>query len=255
MRFRKLSLRGKVTYIVTVMLVSLVVMGIGFVWWASQAAEPMPEALAALQSTDAVAVDYTAWLTFTPTAQAPTRGLIFYPGGRVDARAYAPAAQAIAEAGYLVVITPMPLNLAVLAPNRAAEVIAAFPEIAHWALGGHSLGGAMAANFVAKHPDTIDVLVLWAAYPAAGDTLATRTDLTVVSISGTNDGLATPADIAASHALLPANTTYVAIAGGNHAQFGWYGAQPGDNAASIARSDQQADVIAATVAALQEGMP
>ncbi|MCB0120849.1 MAG: hypothetical protein KDE58_01335, partial [Caldilineaceae bacterium] len=113
MYFRRLSTRGKITYIVTVILISLVVAGIGFAWWAAQAAEPMPEALAALVSDDQVTVDYTVWLTFTPTAQAPTSGFIFYPGGRVDPRAYAPAAHAIAAAGYLVVIVPMPLNLAV----------------------------------------------------------------------------------------------------------------------------------------------
>ncbi len=252
MRFRKLSLRGKIAYIVSVMLIAFVVAGIGFAWWASQAAEPMPEALAALTSTADVTVDYTAWLTFTPTDQNPVGGLIFYPGGRVDPRAYAPAAQAIAAAGYLVVITPMPLNLAVLAPNRAEEVIAAYPNIEHWALGGHSLGGAMAATFVANHPGQIDPLVLWAAYPAAGNSLAGQTDLTVLSISGTLDGLATPADIDASRALLPPSTTFVPIEGGNHAQFGWYGPQPGDNEATISRAAEQEQVIAATLAVLDQ---
>ena len=76
--------------------------------------------------------------------------MIFYPGGRVDPRSYAPAARAIAAQGYLAVITPMPLNLAVFTPGRAAQVIAAYPEIHTWAIGGHSLGGAMAANFSHK---------------------------------------------------------------------------------------------------------
>ncbi len=252
MRFRKLSLRGKITYIVSVMLITFVVAGIGFAWWASQAAEPMSEALAALNSTADVAVDYTAWLIFTPTGREPTGGLIFYPGGRVDPRAYAPAAQAIAAAGYLVVITPMPLNLAVLAPNRAEEVIAAYPNIEHWALGGHSLGGAIAATFVANHPGQIDPLILWAAYPAAGNSLAGQSDLTVLSISGTLDGLATPTDIDASRALLPSTTTFLPIEGGDHAQFGWYGPQPGDNEATISRGAQQEQVIAATLAVLDQ---
>jgi len=252
MRFRKLSLRGKITYIVSVMLLSLAVMGIGFAWWAAQAAEPMPEALAALQSTATVAVDYTAWLTFTPTAEAPRGGLIIYPGGRVDPRAYAPTAQAIAAAGYLVVITPMPLNLAVLAPNQAAEVIAAYPTIETWALAGHSLGGTMAASFVATHPGQIDPLLLWGAYPAAGNSLTTQSDLTVLSIYGTLDGLATQREIEDSRALLPPKTTLMPIEGGNHAQFGWYGAQPGDNEATISRETQQEMVIAATLTLLEE---
>ncbi len=250
MRFRNLSWRGRLAYLATVIVISLAVAGVGFVWWAAQAADPMPTALAALESNPAVTVDYTLWLTFTPTAIDPTTGFIIYPGGRVDPRAYAPLAQQIAAAGYFVAITPMPLNLAVLDADRATEVIAAHPTIERWAIGGHSLGGAMAANFVAKHPGVIDTLVLWAAYPAAADSLAARTDLAVTTIYGTLDGLALPADITAAAPLLPADTTYVAIEGGNHAQFGWYGAQPGDQVATVARGAQQEAILAATLAAL-----
>ncbi len=252
MRFRRLSLRGKITYLMSMMLISLVVAGIGFIWWAANAAEPMPEALAALSSTEAVAVDYTAWLTFTPTARSPIGGFILYPSGRVDPRAYAPIAQALAAAGYQVIIPPMPFNLAILAPYRATEVIAAFPEIERWTLGGHSLGGAMGAKYIATHPGVIDLLVLWGAYPTASDSLAQRTDLAVLSVYATNDGLATLSDIDGSRALLPADTTFVAIEGGNHAQFGWYGDQPGDGTATISRTAQQEQVIAATLAALSQ---
>jgi len=255
MYFRRLNTRGKITYIVTVILLSLVVAGIGFAWWAAQAAEPMPEALAALLSDDQVTVDYTVWLTFTPTTQAPTNGFIFYPGGRVDPRAYAPAAHAIAAAGYLVVIVPMPLNLAVLAPNRAEEVIAAFPAIKQWAIGGHSLGGTMAASFAADHPGAVNKLILWAAYPASSSSLANRDDLLVTTIYGTNDGLATVADIEAARPDLPPTTTYVPLEGGNHAQFGWYGPQTGDNTASISRAVQQEATIAATLQALAADTP
>lgn len=247
MVFRRLTLRGKLLYIGTVVLITLAIAGIGFVWWASHSAEPMAEALAALRSDETVTVDYAVWLTFTPTAQPPTEGFIFYPGGRVDPRAYAPAAHAVAAAGYLVVIVPMPLNLAVFAPNRAEEVIAAYPTIDRWAIGGHSLGGTMAAGFVAKHPGAVDTLILWAAYPAGNASLADRADLHVTSIYGTNDGLATTSDIDNSRALLPPTTTFVPIEGGNHGQFGWYGEQPGDNPATISRTAQQAITVEATV--------
>lgn len=218
----------------------------GFTAWAYTPPAPMPEALAALQSDAAVGVTTAAWLTFTPAAASPTTGFIFYPGGRVDARSYAPQARAIAEQGYLVVIVPMPFNLAVTNPAAAAAVIAAHPEIRRWAVGGHSLGGAMAANFVASHGDAVQGLILWAAYPAGNDSLAGR-DLAVASIYGTRDGLATGAKIAASKVLLPAATRYAPIEGGNHAQFGWYGPQSGDNAATISRLDQQAQTVRATV--------
>jgi pimeloyl-ACP methyl ester carboxylesterase len=189
------------------------------------------------------------WLVFHPDDTEPATGLIFYPGGRVDARAYAPAARAIAAEGYLVVSVPMPLNLAFFNANAAADVIAAYPDIKRWAVGGHSLGGAMAAGFSHDHPEAIRGLVLWASYPAEGSDLSER-DLAVVSIYGTLDGLATVDKIEASRSLLPSATRLVAIEGGNHAQFGWYGAQSGDNLATISREKQMQDTVAATVTLL-----
>jgi len=143
----------------------------------------------------------------------------------------------------------MPLNLAVLNPGAAHDVIAAYPQIQRWAVGGHSLGGAMAANFAKNNPEAVQGLVLWAAYPASSDDLS-ASSLSVLSIYGTLDGLATGEKINASRALLPEDTTYVPIEGGNHAQFGWYGEQSGDNTAAITRQVQQDQIIQATVALL-----
>lgn len=226
------------------LVVALVAVGI-FVLWGSTPAAPMPEALAALESDSRVQVDTEPWLAFRPAGQELRTGLVLYPGGRVDPRAYAPAARGLAEEGYLVVIAPMPLNLAFLAPGRASDVIAAFPEIQHWAVGGHSLGGAMAARFAYGDPDVVQGLALWAAYPASSDDLSGY-DLAATSIFGTQDGLATPDEIAASRPLLPPDTVWVAIEGGNHAQFGWYGPQDGDNEATISREEQQAAIITTT---------
>ncbi len=224
---------------------------VGFVVWASMPSSPMPEALAALQSDAQVGVEVKPWLIFSPLDGEPDAGLILYPGGRVDPRAYAPTAHAIAAEGYLVVIVPMPLNLAVFGSSRAAEVLAAFPEVERWALGGHSLGGAMAARFAHRRPSAVQGLVLWASYPSASDDLSAR-ELAVVSIYGTRDGLATEEEIAASRPFLPAETRWVAIVGGNHAQFGWYGPQSGDNPATISRQAQQQEVVAATLTLLTD---
>jgi hypothetical protein len=224
----------------------LVVLVIGFVIWGSTPLRPMPEALAALQPKAPVLVISAKWLTFQPANVQTKTGFIIYPGGRVDYRAYAPAAWAIAAQGYLVVIVPMPLSLAVFNPGAAAEVIAAYPGIQHWVVGGHSLGGSMAANFAHSHPGAVQGLVLWASYPAGSDNLS-LSRLKVLSISGTLDGQATPAKIEASHVLLPADTTFIVILGGDHAQFGWYGPQPGDNPASISREAQQARIVQATL--------
>jgi len=223
----------------------------GFVLWANTTPAPMPEAQAALQSDAQVEVETQPWLVFRPADKAPTTGLIFYPGGRVDPSSYAPAARAIAAEGYLVVIPSMPLNLAVMAPGTASEVMTAFPEIDQWAVGGHSLGGSMAANFAKKHPEAVDGLVLWASYPASSDNLSSSA-VKVTSIFGTRDGLATGEKIEASRPLLPADTTWVAIEGGDHAQFGWYGPQSGDNPATISREEQQQQTIKATLQLLDK---
>jgi hypothetical protein len=222
---------------------------VGFVIWASMAATPMPEALSALQSDAQVEVETEPWLVFRPVGGNPTVGLILYPGGRVDARAYAPTARALAQEGFLVVIVPMPLNLAIFGPDRAAEVMVAFPDIGRWAVGGHSLGGAMSARFAYQNSEAVEGLVLWAAYPASMDDLSGYS-LRVTSIYGTRDGLATEDKIAASRPLLPLDTSWVAIEGGNHAQFGWYGPQSGDQAATISREEQQKQIVAATLALL-----
>lgn len=224
----------------------LLLLAAGAVGWALTGPGPEPAALGALESDAAVRVETGRWLVFSPAAGAPRAGLVFYPGARVDARAYAPVARAIAAEGYLVVVTPMPLRLAVLNLNAAQAVFAAYPEIEAWAVGGHSLGGAMAARFALEQPEAAQGLALWAAYPPQGDDLSGRA-LSVVSVYGTLDGLATPADVLGAEPQLPASTVWVPIAGGNHAQFGRYGPQAGDNPASISPEAQQAQVAAATV--------
>jgi acetyl esterase/lipase len=223
---------------------------IGFVAWGSIIPEPMPEAVASTQSDAQLTITSDPWLVFQPTGQDPTTGLILYPGGRVDPRSYAPLAHAIASQGYLVVIVPMPLNLAVLGSGRAADVIEAYPQIEHWVIGGHSLGGSMAALYADKHRDQIDGLLLMASYPAGSNDLS-DSNIKVTSIYGTLDGLATREKIDASRELLPADTNLLPIEGGNHAQFGWYGDQSGDNPATISRLEQQARVLLGALGLLQ----
>ena len=237
-------------YVSLVIVLVLVLATAGFLVWAYTPAAPMPEALAALLSDSQVQVTEEGWLVFEPADTQPDTGLILYPGGRVDPRAYAPIAREIAQQGYLVVIVPMPLNLAVFGVGTAQEVIDAYPDIQQWAIGGHSLGGAMAASFANSHSDEVDGLALWAAYPASSDDLSSS-GLQVASIYGTLDGLATGEKIDASRPLLPADTTWAPITGGNHAQFGWYGEQGGDNPAEISRIDQQNEIAAATISLLE----
>ena len=232
-----------------IFLVLLLIVAGGFTLWGLTPTQPMPEALAALQSDTLVSVETGAVLAFTPNGETPQTAFILYPGGHVDYRAYAPLARAVAEQGYQVFVPRMPLSLAVLSPAKADEIIAAHPEITSWTVGGHSLGGAMAANFAISRSSVVQGLVLLAAYPASSDDLS-QSPLQVLSIYASLDGLATPDQIDASRALLPPETIWLKIRGGNHAQFGWYGVQTGDNPAEISRAEQQAQIVQAITAFL-----
>jgi dienelactone hydrolase len=209
-----------------------------------------PEAVASLVSDEEVTFTQPAgedWLVFSAAGDKPATGFIIYPGALVDPVAYAPAARDIAQRGYLVIIDPMPFNLAVLGVNGAAGIIDAYPGVSNWAIGGHSLGGAMAAEFVANQPGAVDGLALWAAYPAQNTNLR-EFALEAVSIYGDADGVADVADVRDGANRLPPDTQFVTIPGGNHTQFGRYGSdlQRGDNPAAISPDDQQAIIVDAT---------
>jgi len=221
----------------------LVIFILGFVVWGSIPLGPMPEAVSALNSDSKVQITRSDWYEFLPTnIKTPTMGVIVYPGGRVDVRSYAPLARRIAELGYPVYLVPMPLSLAVLDVNAAQKVIAAHPEFSTWVIGGHSLGGVMAASFAKKHLDVVKGLFFLASYPVESDDFSQAT-IKVTSIYGTEDGQAGQMQNDLHSSLLPKDTIWVKIEGGNHAQMGWYGLQPGDGIAAISRDDQQRIVL------------
>ena len=176
-----------------------------------------PEALAALESNERVTVTQDEWIVFQPSDASPTKGLIFYPGGECDERGYAEPLRSIAASGFLVVLVPMPWQLAVFAPNRANDVIAAFPEISKWAIGGHSLGGSMAANYAANHEDLIKGLLLWDAY-SAND--LTKSTVKVRMIHRADASGKPPEDYSSKLPLLPKQTEYIPLVGGQHLNFG-----------------------------------
>jgi hypothetical protein len=227
---------------------------IGFIAWGLTPLGPTDEALAAMESNAQVTVqDKGNFIVFTPTSNTPITGFIFYPGGHVDYRSYAPVAQEIAGRGYMVSIVRMPLSLAVFGIDQADGVITTYPDMRYWVIGGHSLGGSMAASYAQKHADKVQGLVLWAAYPETSDDMSS-TGLKGLSTYGSNDQVLNRDAFNETLALLPPGTILKVIQGGNHAQFGNYGLQPGDGTATISSSDQQvqaADLTARLLRAVE----
>lgn len=214
--------------------------------WAAYERQPLPEAAAALESDDQVTVTADPWLAFSPTQTDPQTGFIFYPGGRIDPRGYAPLLNTIAAEGYLVVIPEMPLNMAPFNANVAAEIIADYPDISHWVIGGHSVGGTMAAQFTKSHEELIDGLVIWASYPAGNAGLA-HADLPTAVIYGSLDPRANEESVMARQDLLPEDTSYTRIEGGGHHQFGSYEIEAKEHQAVIERDAQQQQIIQETL--------
>ena len=243
-------MRRRYKILLAVLIVILVVFS-GFLVWAETPLGPMPQALEALKSDSAVTVTTGRWLVFTPFNFTSKIGFIIYPGGRVDYRSYAPEAHAIAAEGYLTVIAPMTLNLAIFSENAATDIITSYPEVEAWAIGGHSLGGVIAAQYCHDNLGKMQGLVLWAAYPESGTDLS-KSNLLVTTIHGTLDGVVSESQIQNSLNQLPPNTVKVEVVGGNHGQFGWYGNQPGDKTAQISRDVQQGEIVNATVQVLQK---
>jgi len=193
-------------------------------------------ALDSLKSDSKVKVEQDGDIVFKPVANAKDIGFIFYPGGKVEASAYAPMAKEVASNGYTVVIAKMRFNLAVFSSNKASEVIDKNKEINTWAIGGHSLGGVIAADYADKH-DNIKGLVLLASYAQDKRDFSSR-DIKVLSLWGENDKVADISKITKAKEVMPKDAVFTGIAGGNHGGFGDYGYQKGDGEASITNEDQ-----------------
>jgi pimeloyl-ACP methyl ester carboxylesterase len=215
-------------------------------------------AVAALEPDAAVTVVETpTLLILEPVSGASTTGLVFQPGARVDPRAYAAVLRPVAEAGYPVVIVKQPLAIGFLALGAVDQARAAVPDVTGWVVGGHSLGGTVAAIDADAEQDAADAptvgLLLFASYPASDLSQSLR--IPVASISGTQDGLSTPAKINESAELLPADTVFTVLDGVSHAQFGDYGLQPGDGVATVDDSLARAEIAAASLEFLADILP
>jgi dienelactone hydrolase len=233
-----------------VLLAIILISGAGFVIWAETPSQPHQAALDALKSDNQVIVtDRGKYIIFEPANGVAATGFIFYPGGHVEYRAYAPILHQIAARGVFVVLVPVKLNLAFFDVEAGAPALKDFPQIKVWVTGGHSLGGVASAMFAQNHPE-IRGVVFWASYPA--DDKLKNSGIKMLSIYGTQDGgLDHGAKIEHYKAFEPADTVFVVIEGGNHGQFGDYGPQPGDKPATISPQEQWQQTTEATVQFIQ----
>lgn len=194
-----------------------------------------------------------AYYAYRPRVSCPLWGLLLFPGGGVDFRAYAPIARELARCGLLVVVQHVPFGFALFDHDRAlgpdGNLRRTFPQVRHWVVGGHSLGGVAAACYARRQPSDVAGLVLWAAFPSPTHSLASL-GLPVASLWGSHDGLVPPGLVRQTRHLLPHHSSLVEVPGANHTQFGdyWDGrdeefVQQGDRPALISRRQQRRLVV------------
>lgn len=218
------------------MLVIAILAG-AFFWYVSDYYRAEDVALEVMAQGDGITVQDN--LTILSPSYPTDTAIVFYPGAKVEGVAYLPLLDQIRQTGITCILVHMPFHMAIFDSNAAEEVISQFPDIEHWYIAGHSMGGAMASKFAADHPDQVDGLILMGAY-IYGD----YPDEKTLTIYGSlNQSVEDHIDY---------TQNIVEIEGGNHAQFGNYGLQKGDSPAEISAEEQQAQTVTAIEAFIEQ---
>lgn len=178
---------------------------------------------------------------FVPKRPSDT-GIIFYPGAKIEASAYAPLMKMLAERGIYCIICDMPYHLAFFDKDAADDVIGQeeFTNINHWYLAGHSLGGAMAATYISDNAAKYDGIILLASYSTAN--LKNR-GLKVLSVYGDKDGILNMDKLEKNSDNLPEDAITKVIENGNHSGFGCYGVQKDDSKDALSSIDQIKETV------------
>lgn len=235
MKTKPISRRRKWLVAGGILLLILAILTGAFFWYVSDYYRAEDVALEVMAQGNGITVQDNLTI-LSPTYPTDT-AIIFYPGAKVEAEAYLPLLDQIRQTGVTCILVHMPFNMAIFDADAAKEVISRFPEIQHWYVAGHSMGGAMASKFASDHPDQVDGLILMGAY-IYGD----YPDEKTLTIYGSlNQSVEDHIDY---------TENIVEIEGGNHAQFGNYGPQKGDPPAEISAEEQQAQTVAAIEAFL-----
>lgn len=214
-----------------ILIALLVLLGIGGIGLKLNTHQPAPAAVRASRA--AVTTNYG--LAFKAKRSIGV-SVIFYPGALVAPACYSVWAKQLAAAGVAVYIVRFPLNLAVLSGNKADQVL---PHVrGPVVIGGHSLGGVMAARYVKTHQaKRLAGVFFLASYADEKDAL-TKRGLPVLSVTADHDHVLNWSAYRKAKANLPAQTQYATLTG-NHAGFGDYGKQAGDGRSPVSAATQQ----------------
>lgn len=227
--------RNRKNFIWTVVVVLLIVVVISCTVYINDYYHADSKAIAAFSPTNTVLKEVLDDNTIVYTPENAKTGFIFYPGGKVEYKAYTPLMEACASKGIMCVLVDMPLNLAVFDINAADGICEKYSSIKNWYIGGHSLGGSMAASYVGKNLDNFVGLILLGSYST---TDLSDTSLNVLSVYGSEDRVLNKKKYDQNKSNLPNDFTEVVIYGGCHAYFGMYGSQNGDGIPSISQEEQ-----------------
>lgn len=226
--------RRKKQVLVVLLVIAAVILA-GGIWYVNDYYRADMEAIELFASEKRISAEVLDDNTIIFAPEEADTGLIFYPGGKVEYTAYMPLMQECAEQGILCVLVEMPLNLAVLDIDAADGIQEQYPQITEWYIGGHSLGGSMAASYLEKNIDDYEGLVLLGAYSTAD---LSDTNIKVLSVYGSEDNVLNHEKYEKYKSNLPDDYEEVIIEGGCHAYFGMYGMQSGDGIPSVTNEEQ-----------------
>jgi dienelactone hydrolase len=217
--------------------------GVLFTLWMFYSYESHGVDKSLFQSNNIVKVENTDnYFLFTPKKEFKNV-VVFYSGAMVETEAYVPLCRKIADNGIQVYLIKMPWRLASKGYNKPKELNLFNDSTKNYILTGHSQGGKMAAQFVYENPKLIDKLILIGTTHPRDISLA-QSEIPILKIYGSNDGVADEKAVFENKSKLPKSAKFIRIEGANHAQFGYYGFQLGDDKADISREKQQKQTLA-----------
>lgn len=202
----------------------LILCTVTFVIWAQFDYQPTREANKYVQEYDGKSYEFG-----NSTSNV---GFILYQGAKVEPGAYSYIGHKLAENGHFVSIPKLPFNIALLNSDVALDIMDDHPSVKRWYLIGHSLGGTAASSIIKEHAERINGIIFLASYPIE------KISIPSLTIYGGKDGVLPASDIIENKKNVSSHAQFYKIPEGNHANFGMYGSQKGDNESTLTPKQQ-----------------